>query len=252
MNKISDLNMDHYFFSGETVDGISVLTFKNMPILHISDLEAKKALFDFLELISSRDDIKVLLIKGAPVKMERGEYISHYKEMIASGAALLPLERMYNALNQFILQMVNLNKMVIHADSGNILLLFMNISLACDYRIVADNTIYHNPNIELGVVPKGGSVFFLSKMLGAAAASRVLLSSDNVTAVQAHQLGIVDKVVPLEELDSMAWETAQHYAALPSGYTVGIKKLLNFDIKELIRYLEFEDALLRKLVRSYQ
>ncbi len=140
--------------------------------------------------------------------------------------------------------------MVIHADSGKVILLFMNISLACDYRIVADNTVYQNPNIELGLVPKGGSVFFLSKKLGTVTASRILLSREDVTAAQAHQLGIVDKVVPLEDLDRMALETARSYARLPTGYPTGIKKLLNFNIRELCQYLEFENELLQRQVRS--
>jgi len=250
MRKITALTIDHYLFSGETVGEISVLTFKKMPLLHVTDIEAKETLFNYLELVSCHDNIKILLIKSAPVKMERDEYISYYRKIIASAVDQLPIERMYNAINQFILQLVDLNKMIIHADSGNVIQLFMNISLACDYRIIADNTVYQNPNIELGVVPKGGSVFFLSKMLGTVTTSRILLSGEDISAVQAHKLGIVDKVVPLEDLDRMALETAQNYARIPPGYSSGIKKLLNFDIKELSNYLEFESGLLRRLIRS--
>lgn len=250
MKKMTALTMDHFLFSGEIIGEISVLTFKKMPLLYIADIEAKEALFDYLELISSHDDIKVLLIKSASEKIERTEYISYYQKMIASDVDPLPLERMYNAINQFILQLADLNKIVVHADRGNVILLFMNISLACDYRIVADNTVYQNPNIEINVVPKGGSVFYLSKMLGTLAASRILLSREDITAVQAQQLGIVDKVVPLEDLDRMALEAARNYTQLPSGYAIGIKKLLNFNLNELRSYLKFENELLQDLVRS--
>lgn len=95
--------------------------------------------------------------------------------MIEPGFMQKSLERMYNAISQFILKLVSLNKMVVHADSGNVILLFMNIGLACDYRIVADDTVFENPNFELGVVPKGGSTFFLSKLLGANTAAKILL-----------------------------------------------------------------------------
>ncbi|MBW1870502.1 MAG: enoyl-CoA hydratase/isomerase family protein [Deltaproteobacteria bacterium] len=247
---ISRLNVDQDLFLGEKIGEILMLSFKGKPLLHVTDLDVKKALFDYLELVACCDEIKALLIKEAPTKMRRAEYIAFYKNLIRSGFAQKPLSRMYNAINQFILMLMDLNKMVIHADSGNVILLFMNISLACDYRIVADNTVYQNPNIELGVVPKGGSVFFLSKMLGTVTASRILLSGEDVTAIQAHQLGIVDKVVPLEDLDRIALETARSYAQLPSGYSIGIKKLLNFDLKELNHYLEFENQLLRRQVCS--
>ena len=252
MEKMTALDMDHYLFSAEVEGDISILTFKDIPTSHVTDIAAKETLFDYLELVSSHKDIKVLLIKGAPVKMSSDEYINFYRKIIKADVNMLPLERMYNAINQFILKLADLDKIVIHVDSGNIILLFMNISLACDYRIVADNTIYKNPNIELNVVPKGGGAFFLSRMLGSVAASRILYSGEDITADQAYQMNIVDQVVPLEELDRMALEKAQSFTQLPCGYAVGIKKLLNFDLKELNRYLEFESELLRRLVRSCQ
>lgn len=153
--------------------------------------------------------------------MRRAEYIAFYKNMIKPGFDQMPLERMYNAIGQFILKLMDLNKMVIHADSGEVLLLFMNIGFACDYRIVADNTVYQNPNIELDVAPKGATVFFLSKMLGTITASRILLSGDDITAVQAHQLGLLTKWCLWKILTGWPW--TQHDAmpdcrpGIPSG-----------------------------------
>ena len=128
-----------------------------------------------MDRVACCDEIKVLLLKESPAKMNRTEYIAFYKSMIEPGFMQKSLERMYNAISQFILKLVSLNKMVVHADSGNVILLFMNIGLACDYRIVADDTVFENPNFELGVVPKGGSTFFLSKLLGANTAAKILL-----------------------------------------------------------------------------
>ena len=250
MENKTALTVDHYLFSGKTISEICILTFKKTPLLHIADLEAKEVLFNYLEHISCHDQTKILLIKNASVKMDRTEYIRYYLKMIESGGDLMLLERMFSAINQFILKLVGLNKLVIHADSGNVILLYMNISLACDYRIVADNTVYQNPNVELNMAPKGGGVFFLSKMLGTAIASRLLLSNEEIPALEAHQLGIIDKVVPLKDLDRVALETAQSYARLPSGYAIGIKRLLNFGIKELECCLEYENRLLRRQAHS--
>ena len=247
---VSSLNVDQDIFWAEKIDEVLILSFREKPLLHVTDLSVKKALFDYLDFVARCDAIKVLLIKESPVKMSRAEYVDFYKNMIRSGSDHKPLERMHYAINQFILKLMDLNKMTIHADSGTVILLFLNFGLACDYRIVADNTIYQNPNIELDVVPKGASVYFLSKMLGTVTASRMLLSGEDLTATQAYQLGLVDKVAPQEDLDRISLETARSYAQLPSGYSVGIKKLLNFGFKELSQYLEFENKLLRRLVRS--
>jgi len=249
MKKTTALTMDHFLFSGETIGEVAILTFKEKPLLHVSNLEAKAALFNYLDRISAHDEIKILLIKSAAVKMTCTEYISYYKKL-NSGYEREAVERLYTTIDQFVLKIADLNKLVIHAESGNAILLFMNISLACDYRIVADNTVYQNPNIEMDIVPKGGGVFYLSKMLGTLAAARVLFSREDMSAVQAQQLGIVDKVVPLEDLDRVVLEIAQEYAQFPSNYAIGIKKLLNFNLKELSQYLQFEDDLLRRQIHS--
>lgn len=243
-------NVDEPLFSGEIVDDFLILSFKEKPLLHVTDLSIKKTLFDYLDHIACCNEVKTLIIKESSTKMGRSEYVSFYKQMIRPDFDQMPLERMYNAIGQFILQLIDLNKMVIHVDSGEVILLFMNIGLACDYRIVADNTIYVNPNIELDVVPKGATVYFLSKMLGTVATSRILLSGKDITATQAHTLGLVDEVVPLEDLDRVALEAARRFSNLPPNYSIGIKRLLNYEIKELCQYLELENQLLRRQIRS--
>ncbi|MDX2480977.1 MAG: enoyl-CoA hydratase/isomerase family protein [Desulfuromusa sp.] len=247
---ISRLNVDRGLFWGETSGEVLILSFRSRLLAHVSDLGVKGVLLDYLDLVACRDDVKVVVIKQAVTKMRSTDYITFYKSMIGSDFDQLLLERMYNAVGQFILKIANLSKLVVHADSGDVIPLFMNIGLASDYRIVADNTVFRNPNIELGVVPKGGSVFFLSKMLGTGIASRVLLSGEDIDAKTASQLGIVDNVVPLDELDHTALEKARSLTRISTGYAAGIKKLLNYDIKELACFLEFENDLLRRLVRS--
>ena len=85
-----------------------------------------------------------------------------------------------------------MSQIVIHADSGNVLPLFLNISLACDYRIVADNTLFQNPCLEFGLVPKGGGAFFLSKIMGGSKAYEFLLSEEDIAAEEALRLGCWD------------------------------------------------------------
>jgi len=246
---ISNLNVSRDLFKAEKRGDILVLTFREKPLLHVADLSAKKALFDYLDLVSDCDEVKALLIREAPTKMKRKEYIAFYKTMIGPGFDQVPLERMYNAIGQFILKLAALDKVVVHADSGEVILLFMNVGLACDFRIVAEDTVYRNPNVELGLVPKGGSVFFLSRMLGTAAAAQLLFSGKDVDAGRARAMGLVDKVVPGGKLDQAALEMTRSCARIPTGYAVGVKRLLNHDLAALGDFLELENALLRRVVR---
>lgn len=246
----SKLNIDNDLFSGKKNDNIAVLSFKEKPLLLTLDLTIKKVLFGYLDLVASCDEVNVLLIQQPLVKLKRKEYIAFYTEIMGSDLEQTSLYRMYHAVGQFMLNLMGFNKTFVHVDSGETILLYMNMGLACDYRIVADNTVFQNPNIELGIIPKGGSSFLLSKMAGSRVASKILLSSADIEAEDARQIGIVDQVVPLKKLDAAALEKARYFASIPSGYGVGVKKLLNYDIKQFADFLEYENKLLRKLIES--
>ncbi|MBW1744605.1 MAG: enoyl-CoA hydratase/isomerase family protein [Deltaproteobacteria bacterium] len=244
MEKECDFDVTQDFFSAKKVEDIAVLSFEENLLLRAIDLQAKTSLFACLERISKNDAIKVLLIMGSPEKTGREEYIAFYRQVFESKLDHYAINRMYNAVDQFILQIVDFNKMVVHADSGKVISLFMNTSLACDYRIVADNTVFENPYLELDLVPKGGGAFFLSKRLGTSKAFEILLSGEDITAQEALRLGIVDKVVPLAELNKEALKIARGFAEKPTQLLSGVKKLLNYSMKDIEEYLKLENQVL--------
>jgi enoyl-CoA hydratase/carnithine racemase len=138
-----------------------------------------------------------------------------------------------------------------HADSGNVLPLFLNISLACDYRIVADNTVFQNPCLEYGLVPKGGGAFFLSKILGAGGAYRIMLSEEDISAGEALKLGLVDEIAAFNDLRDVSFKVAEDFARKPSRSLRCCKRLLNYSFKELREYLEFETDELIKMIGPF-
>ena len=250
MRKISNLEVNYDFFSAEKAEDILILNFKEKPLARIIDLNGKKVFFDYLDFVSTFDEIKVVLMTGSPVKMGCDEFIEFYRQIIQVGWNQDQIERLYNAINQFVLKIAEFNKTVIHADSGNIILLFMNISLAFDYSIIADNTVFQNPNFQLGLVPKGCGIFFLSKMIGSRKTLEILLSGEDINAQEALKLGIVNKVVPVNDLKEAALSIAQRFAKIPAQYSSGIKKLLNYNLKNLKEYLEYENEILRRIIHS--
>ena len=250
MRKISNLEVNYDFFSAEKTEDILILNFKEKPLARIIDLNGKKLLFDYLDFVSTFDEIKVVLMTGSPVKMGYDEFIKFYHQIIQLEWNQDQIERLYNAINQFILKIIGFNKIVIHADSGNIIFLFLNSSLAFDYSIISDNTVFQNPNLQLGLVPKGGGIFFLSKMIGSRKTFELLLSGKDINAQEALRLGIVNKVVPVNDLKKAALSIAQKFAKIPAQYSLGIKKLLNYNINDLKDYLEYENVILRRIIHS--
>jgi 2-(1,2-epoxy-1,2-dihydrophenyl)acetyl-CoA isomerase len=248
MKKVSNFEVDYDFFSGRREADIVLISFKENLLQRTTHLDAKSLLFDYLELISRSDAIRGVLIIGSPKKIGREEYIRFYRQVLQPEFDMRGLARVYNAVNQFVLKMVDFKKIVVHADSGKVISFYMNISLACDYRIIGDNTFFQNPYLDLELVPKGGGAFFLSRLLGFSKASELLLSDKDITAEEALRLGIVDKVVPFVEVDEAALKIAKDFARKPVGSVSGIKRLLSSCLTDLEACLECENQVLLQTV----
>lgn len=248
MENKTSLARDGNVFSAKEMEHIIIFRFKESPLLQATDLRAKAEVLDYLNLVSRSDSIKVVVIMGSPQEMEPKEYVEFYRQV--SEPDQIAIQRMHNAVNQVILGITELNKIVIHADSRKFISLFLNVSLACDYRIVSDSCVFHNLHLELGLVPKGGEAFFLSKMLGLNKACEILLSAEDISAQEALRLGIVNKVVPSGEFEEAVLKIAQRFAQKPARSLSGVKRLLNYSKKDLGDYLEFENEELFRILMS--
>jgi 2-(1,2-epoxy-1,2-dihydrophenyl)acetyl-CoA isomerase len=243
---VTKLNVDNDLFSGRLVDNIVVLSSKEKPLLLSTDLDEKKTILDYLDLVDRCDEVRVLLLKESPQKMNCEEYVKFYLNLCKEDADRTSMKRMNNAFEQTFLRLLSMRKVVIHVDRGHVIMRYMTIGFACDYRIIADDTVFQNPNLQLGIIPKGGISFMLPKMLGRVSACRILLSEKNISATEALELNLVDQVVPVKDLDDAAMKVAQTYAKLSPTYVAGIKTLLNNDINDLKTFHDKEDSVLRQ------
>jgi enoyl-CoA hydratase/carnithine racemase len=160
------------------------------------------------------------------------------------------IHRMYNVINQLILKIVRLDKIVIHCNSGKVISSFLNISLACDYRIIADDTVFQNPCMQLGLLPKGGGAFFLQRIIGMSKCYDVLLAENDISAREALEMGIVDMVVGLGSLEETAVLKARRFSRRPKSTLTGVKRLLNYSYKDLEDYLNVENQELTRAMMS--
>lgn len=97
-----------------------------------------------------------------------------------------------------------------HAVGGGVA-----IALACDFRIAADDTLFHVPEVDLGIPLTWGATARLTHELGAARAREAILLCDRFDAKTAERWGAVHRVVPAAELDATVDDWAQRIAAKP-------------------------------------
>ena len=238
------------FFSAEQIENIAIIRFKGHFLYSTTDLTSRDKLLEYLDRISKNELIKVVVIMSSPEKTGSQELLDFYRQILKSKLGINAIHRMFNVVDQFILKLVDLNKFVVHANSGRNILLFLNISLACDYRIVADTTVFQNPYPEFGLVPKGGGGYFLPKLIGRKQAFELLLAGKDITAPEALSLGLVDEIVPPENIEASTVKAALRFSEKPAGSLFGIKRLLKYPLRDLREYLERENLVLLRIVQS--
>ena len=148
--------------------------------------------------------------EGAPERP-----VGSVARLIASGA-----QRLVSAI-------LDCDKPVIAAVNGTAAGIGAHLALASDLVIAAEGARFIEVFVRRGIVPDGGGAWLLTRTLGLHKAKELVLFGEDVGAAEAERLGIVNKVVPLEALESTAREWAARLAAGPTTAMGLAKQLLN-------------------------
>lgn len=105
-----------------------------------------------------------------------------------------------------------LRKPVLAALNGHALGAGLELATACDVRICSAEAKLGQPEVNLSLIPGGGGTQRLVRIVGPAAAARLVLTGDAITADEAHRLGLVDILTPKERVLARAVEVAQAMA----------------------------------------
>ncbi|MUG70261.1 enoyl-CoA hydratase/isomerase family protein [Paenibacillus validus] len=106
-------------------------------------------------------------------------------------------------------------KPVIAAVNGLALGGGCELALACDLRILSDHAKFGLPEINIGIIPGGGATQRLQRLIGQSKAKELLYFGDMIDAQKAMDIGLANRVAPLEELMKVTLETAKKLAGKP-------------------------------------
>lgn len=99
----------------------------------------------------------------------------------------------------------------------------MNLALACDMRIASDKAVFTQAFVKRGLHPDWGGTFYLPRLVGTAKACELIFGGDMLGAEEAQRLGLVNRLVPHEQLPAATTEWAEALAAGPP-IAIGLAK----------------------------
>ncbi len=103
-------------------------------------------------------------------------------------------------------------RFVIAAVSGYALGGGCELSMACDYRIAGEKAVFGQPEVLLGIIPGGGGTQRLSRLVGSSRAKEIVMTGRQVKSDEALRIGLVDEVVPNDQLHERAFALAAEVA----------------------------------------
>lgn len=185
-------------------DNIAVITMNRPEALNalskavFADLEA------VLDDVENDDDVYVVVITGAGRAFIAGADIGEMAPMnVAEGLAFSELG------NRLLMRVDMMEKPTIAAVNGFALGGGCEMALACDIRIASEKAKFGQPEVGLGIIPGFGGTQRMSRIIGTGAAMELIYTADTIDAQKAKEIGMVNYVVPAEELMDKTMEMAQ-------------------------------------------
>jgi enoyl-CoA hydratase/carnithine racemase len=215
-----------YNFNYEVKDSIAIITLNRPEVLNALTLEIYAQLRDLFEVLRYDDGVKAIVITGAG---ERA-FCSGGDVHTIIGALLdrdmrahLEFCRMTGAL---VRNMRLLEKPIIAAINGMAAGAGAVIAIACDMRIMADDAKFAFLFTRVGLTGADmGAAFLLPRIIGQGRAAELLMFGDDVNASTAERIGLVNRVVPKDQVLPLALEWATRLAHGPT-FSLGLTKTL--------------------------
>ena len=208
----------------EKKEGAGKITI-NRPPLNILNIETMEEMNRALAELRDDDAVKVVVITAAGNKAFSAgvEVADHLGDKLSS---------MVEGFDGLFISLVEVDKPTIAVVNGVALGGGCEVVLGCDMAIASEKAILGQPEIKLGVYPPPASVL-LPRLIGRRKAFEIILSGDSIDAREAERIGVINKVVPDEELEKAADEFIKRFTSNSGLALTQARRALyrNFDLE---------------------
>jgi enoyl-CoA hydratase len=188
----------------EVRNHIAYVTINRADALNAFNYDTLKELQDTVEKMRVNPEIRLVFFTGAGEKaFSVGADLKERKSLSNEEVKrnIYKINEVFNAIDQ--LPQPTIALMNGYAFGGG-----MELALACDFRIIAENTLLGLTETSLAIIPGAGGTQRLPRLIGQAKALELILTARRITSEEAYQIGLVTKVVPREQLVETALEWA--------------------------------------------
>lgn len=205
-------------------EGIAEIRFNRPDVLNAIDLATARCFLDAVVSAAADDRVRVIVLSGAGQAFSAGGDLAYFRAAgtQAPEAAAALIEPMHEA----IACLRSTPKPVLAALRGAVTGAGMSIALAADLAIASQDTVFNLAYVRVAVTPDCSASWTLPRLVGMRKAMEIALLGDDIAAIEALRLGLVNRVVARDALEAEARRMAVRLASLAPHAVQGIKRLL--------------------------
>jgi enoyl-CoA hydratase len=193
----------------ENREGVLIVTIDRPKVLNALNAQTVAEIGEAFEAARNDDSVGAVIVTGGGEKaFVAGADINELAKMtpISGKGTATHGQDVFFAIERF-------PKVVIAAINGYALGGGCELALACHIRIASDKAQLGLPEVTLGIIPGYGGTQRLARLVGKGKALEIICTADRVSAAEAERIGLVNRVVPAEELMNAAMEMAKKIAS---------------------------------------
>lgn len=225
---------------------VAIISLDQAPVNAINDawLESFEQVLDQLQ---AHEGVSVVHLRSAHKIFCAGADLNVMRDLLTTSPGRDRMIELIRRMQRLFFRLEKLPVVTVAEIGGAALGGGLELALACDFRIAADNAMLGLPEARHGLLPAAGGTQRLPRICGEAIARRLILGAEVVDGEQAARLGLVQWVMPADQLVSGTEEIVQRLGSLPAQALASCKACLGAAFDDSVDGYERELLETRKL-----
>ena len=209
------------FVRVETSSGVATIRI-DRPKMNAFNVQLLDELTEAANAVGADPDVRAAVVWGGPRIFAAGADIGRFTGLDPAGARILSRH-----FNDAFLAVENMPQITVSAVNGYALGGGMELAMATDFRVAAEDAVLGQPEIRLGIIPGGGGTQRLPRLVGVTRAKEIIYTGRNVYPDEALDIGLISGVHPPDETYDAAVEMAAGYAAGPAALRMAKQSVMD-------------------------
>ena len=206
----------------EKEENVAVITFNRPEAMNALNNQTRAEFAEAITDVAADEEIKVLILTGSGKAFVAGSDIKEFNKTTPF---------MAHNIHRLGEMVEKLPKPVIAAVNGFCLGGGCEIAMGCDIIIASEKAKFGQTEINIGIIPGGGGTQRLQRLIGPCRAKELIFTGDIIRADEADRIGLVNRVVPMDELMPAAKELAKKIAYKSAAALKLAKQAINYGMQ---------------------